>query len=178
MIYSLQNIKNELFVQASCMVLETMLDFSELQKLFDCLLEHGIYSDTFIDILYPDYDYVLDEIYPILRKALQSISFSIPESRQQAIDTIIEYHLKRIVEQKADIFREIGTLFDRLYLYDYNYDIFGPAEPLCYEYCTTMNTYPFCLNAETEEESLALRASLFDITKECLNSVYFPKTTS
>ena len=68
---TIDDIKYELFYQASLIELGINLDIPLVQKLFDSLMEHGIYSDTFIDILYPDENYTSETV----SRALQTISF-------------------------------------------------------------------------------------------------------
>lgn len=159
---AIDDIKYELFYQASLIELGIHLDIQLVQKLFDSLIEHGIYSDTFIAILYPDDNYTSETV----TRALKAITFPIPEDEQKAIDFMIQYHLKRIVEEKEDIFEELGGL-GHLYSNDGEFDIFGAAKPLYEECYHRSNEYPFCTDDETEEETAELVNDLFEIAKRC-----------
>lgn len=167
---TIDKIKNKLVIQASYMVLQEHIDIPLIKKLLNTLAEQNIYSDTFIDIIFSDTEYTSEEFYPILNKALKAIDCPIPKSPQEAIDAIIQYHLRRIVEQKKDVCTEMGEL-SILYKNDGNYAVFGPAQRLYEAYVEAMNTYPFVSDQETVEEKLELDTHLFKIAKHCLLNI-------
>jgi len=168
-IHTLDDVKEELYYQACYAMVchDFPIDCPFIQALFDRLMEHGIYSDTFIDILYPDNH--TSNTSELLLQALESIGYPMPDDKQQAINYMIQYHLQRIVEKKACIYDEIGELSAINYhdFTEHEFEIFGRAQPLCEEYVRCINQYPFNVERETAKENTALTEHLYNIARCC-----------
>ena len=163
----IKDIQYELYIQAAAMKLQKNINLPVICEALNALLDHGIYSETFLEFLHPSLNYNLCEWYQMFTKVLQIVHCAIPETEQEAKDSIVRYHLKQIVERKGDIFQEIFQLEQKLYNNNNDYSTMGAAEPLYETYYNTLNSYPFSIDHETEEDYAKLAAHLFKIALCC-----------
>ncbi len=85
---NINEIKKELEYQASLACFGD-LDIKRVQKLFDLLMNHGIYHEEFIEIEYPR-SIELRDFLPHFEAALKKIDITIPKNKKW------EIHQKRL----------------------------------------------------------------------------------
>lgn len=167
----IEDSKYELYIQAASMILQIDLDLIVIRQSLNNLIELGIYSDTFLEILYPSHNYNSYESYSIFNEILKFLNCARPKTEQEAKDSIVRYHLQRIVEKKAGVFDEISDLAYKLYNNDNEYSTMGAAEEL-YEYSySAQNSYPFSAEHATEEDYTKLEEKLYEIALCCLKKI-------
>ena len=161
---SVEEIKEVLSIQAASMKLIGGFDIEIVKQALNELMEHSIYSDDFLTILYDSTDHYNSELMQTFTKILKFLDCHIPATEQEAKDSILNYYLKQIIEKKEDILEVIRHL---KYNLDFDFSDFGEAEPLYEEYYQTTNTEIFSHYLETDEEMIEFKNNLFEIALDC-----------
>ena len=163
----IEDIKYELYIQAASMRLQIHLDLVVISEALNALMDLGVYSDTFLEVLYPTHPYNMDEWYAIFNTILEYLECAMPKTEQEAKDSIVRYHLRQIVERKSNVFGEIYKLEDKLYNNDHDYSTMGAAAELYKAYYEAIISYPFNVGYDTDDELAELQASLYQVAVCC-----------
>lgn len=104
---NLEEIKRELLYQKSLELFDERIDMVYIQKLFDLLMNEGVFHDEFIEIMYPPSDRYEDFV-EIFNIALKVINLDLPKTKETALWFVLKHHIQNIADQKSD---SIKTLY-------------------------------------------------------------------
>lgn len=176
---SLEEIKRELLYQKSLELFDERIDMVYIQKLFDLLMNEGVYHDKFIEIMYPPSDRYEDFV-EIFNIALKVINLDPPNTKEKALWFVLKHHIQNIADQKSDPIKSLYqinsyTHYDfvfsqtKKYLGD-SYDIhnfIGMWEQ--YDDRLDDTQIPFAWNTKFGDEAIAeFNADLIDEAKKWL----------
>lgn len=153
---SVDEIKEDLLYYSALICLGCQLDIAEVRDVFNDLLDHGVYSDAFIDIIYVDLETMTSEaFYPALRSALSVMNTPVFNHKLKAKNQVIFYHLDRIVNKKYSIMGETFALYYTFPDGSCDFDFFWPADDLCWAWYSYAMGEPCQSGHNTQEEDEA-----------------------
>lgn len=116
---NIEEIKKELEYHAS-LARFGELDVKRVQKLFDLLMNHGIYYEEFVEIEHPR-SVEFRDFLPNFEAALKRLDIVIPKNKNpSALWYIVRYHMENIVKQIFDPEKELYGVLKYAYFECWN----------------------------------------------------------
>ncbi|MDF1758446.1 MAG: hypothetical protein P1U74_09150 [Legionellaceae bacterium] len=157
----LEELRNELLMYSAEIGCGCIVDFFELHKLCDEILNQGIYCESLLDFSSIDTeDLRSEECYQIAIQLFKELDIYIYEDDIEAQNHVMLYHLDRIINKNFDLYSEIFSLYMKSPRGCCNFEFFGPLRNICLYVYGYANEYQSYL--KTEEEDKQFSESLMD----------------